>query len=270
MGWIWIVGASSGIGHALAQEYAKQKARLILSARNANALQALKESCLQLGAQDALVMPLDINQDQPIQTAVAEVEQRLQAPHGLTKVIVNSGVCEYVDDYPVDMALMHRVMETNFFGAIRMTNAVLPLLQKTADRKEPAQLVYVGSSVSYQALPRAHAYGASKAALRYFAECLKTDVQKQGIDVRVVSPGFVKTPLTDLNDFDMPFIVPVEEAAQRIIRGLNGTSFDVAFPKRFTWLLKLFSVFPASLKFFLLGKMSRNEQGMQDLKGGKQ
>lgn len=269
MGWIWIVGASSGIGYALAQEYAKQKAHLIISARNGDALQALKESCLQIGAQQVLVAPLDINQDEQVLAAVTLVKQSMSPSLSLSKVIINSGVCEYVDDYPVDMALMQRVMDTNFFGAIRMSNAVLPLLQHTSQNNNPAQLTFVGSSVSYQALPRAHAYGASKAALRYFAECLKTDVQKQGIDVRVVSPGFVETPLTDLNDFDMPFMVSVEDAANRIRIGLEGKAFDVSFPKRFTWLLKAFSLLPASLKFFLLGKMSRHEKTSQDVKGGK-
>jgi len=269
MGWIWIVGASSGIGHGLAQEYAKQGACIVISARNEIALNELKQRCLDLGASDVLVAPLDINDDSQVTGAVDIVTQRLKTEDHLEKVVINSGVCEYVDQYPIELELMHRVMNTNFYGAVRMTNAVLPLLELAAGQSVKPQLVFVGSSVSYQALPRAHAYGASKAALRYFAECLKMDLQKQGIDVRVVSPGFVKTPLTDLNDFDMPFIVTVEEAAQRIRRGLESSSFDVAFPKRFTWMLKLFSWLPNAIKFSLLSKMSRHDPASSEQIGGK-
>jgi short-subunit dehydrogenase len=85
------------------------------------------------------------------------------------------------------------------------------------------------------------------------------DVQHQGIDVRIVSPGFVKTPLTDKNDFDMPFIIDSEEAAKRIVKGLNGKTFDIHFPKRFTLLLKLFSILPDAFKFKALGKLTRQQ-----------
>lgn len=248
---IWIVGASSGIGKDLAIAYGNLGHRVFVSARSLPALEALAAS--HEGKGEIIPMALDITQESAIQSVTARIAQ--QVGH-LNTVIVNAGTCEYVDDVQVDTQLVKRVLDTNYMGAIAVSNHVLPLLQKGV---EP-QLVFVSSSVTYQALPRAHAYGASKAALRYFAECLKMDVQKQGIDVRLVSPGFVKTPLTDKNDFDMPFMISSEDAAQRIINGLKGKQFDIHFPKRFTWTLKLFSCLPDSIKFNLLGKMSRYEQ----------
>ena len=246
---IWLVGASTGIGKALAIAYAKQGYRVFISARSQEKLMALAEP-QQQGNGELIPLPLDITQ----QAAIAQAISIIQGyGTGLEKVIVNAGICEYVDDVIVDPNLFQRVMTTNVLSAIQISNHCMPLL--TAN----SQLVFVSSSVTYQALPRAHAYGASKVALRYFAECLKMDVQHQGVDVRVVSPGFVKTPLTDKNDFDMPLIIDSEEAAKRIIKGLNGKKFDIHFPKRFTLVLKLFSLLPNSLKFKILGKLTRQQ-----------
>ena len=248
---IWIIGASSGIGLSVAQAYANKGHNVLVSARNE---QKLKELCE--GNDHLHPVPLDATDSASIQSAQQAVKN---ITGHLDKVIINAGTAEYVDLLPVDVDLVRRVFEINFFGAINMVNASLPFLYDAVSEGQKPQLVIVSSSVSYQALTRAHAYGASKAAIRYFTECLKADVQHQGVDVRVVSPGFVKTPLTDKNDFEMPFLITSEEAAKRIIKGLNGSRFDIHFPKRFTLLLKLFSFLPHRVKFWLLGKMSRFE-----------
>ena len=155
-------------------------------------------------------------------------------------------------------------MDTNFNGAINVINAALPLLRAglVIDGKRAPQLAVMSSSVTYQALPRAGAYGASKAALRYFVESLKLDLQHEGIDIRLISPGFVKTPLTDKNDFDMPFIIEVDDAANRIVSGLASKKFDIHFPSRFTRVLKAISLLPDTLRFKLVGKASRHDTGL--------
>jgi short-subunit dehydrogenase len=253
---IWLVGASSGIGQSLAFAYAELGHRVFISARsvdalNAQALSYAKKVLVNKGSTGQLVaMPLDVTDSTSISNAVNTIKDHVEF---LDSVIINAGTCEYIDDIVMDIDLFRRVMETNLFGAIQVSNASLPLLFNSP---EP-QLVFVSSSVTYQTLPRAHAYGGSKAALHYFAECLKIDIQYHGIDVRVVSPGFVKTPLTDKNDFDMPFMITSDNAAQRIIKGLKGKKFDVHFPKRFTVTLKIFSFLPDRIKFKLLGKMTR-------------
>ena len=246
---IWIVGASTGIGKAVALLYARQGYRVFVSARSQQTLDALVMNNADLQG-ELLALPMDMTDVSSITQAIAFIKGYETS---LDKLIINAGICEYVDDVIVDIELFRRVMDTNVFSAIQISNQSMALL------KPKSQLVFVSSSVTYQALPRAHAYGASKAALRYYAECLKMDVQHQGIDVRMISPGFVKTPLTDKNDFDMPFIIDSEEAAKRIVKGLNGKKFDIHFPKRFTLLLKLFSILPDAFKFKVLGKLTRQQ-----------
>jgi NAD(P)-dependent dehydrogenase (short-subunit alcohol dehydrogenase family) len=260
---IWLVGASSGIGQSLAFAYAELGYRVFISARSAEVLnnQASSYADSEGGNNDLkgelIAVPMDVTDSMSIGNAVNMIKDHTEY---LDSVIINAGTCEYIDDVLMDIDLFRRVMETNLFGAIQVSNFSLPLLFNS-----PApQLVFVSSSVTYQALPRAHAYGGSKAALRYFAECLKTDVQHHGVDVRLVSPGFVKTPLTDKNDFDMPFMITSDNAAQRIINGLQGKKFDIHFPKRFTIPLKIFSFLPDRIKFKLLGKMTSADNSQED------
>ena len=265
MGSIWIIGASSGIGKSLALSYASLGYEVVISARSQQKLVELRNDfndqksrskiSSEIGAGSMVVLPLDITDSSSINEAVSKLYQSSNSAT-VEKVIINAGTCEYVDDLPIDTELFKRIFDTNLFGVINCVNAALPLLESnTTDSSK--QLVFVSSSVTYQSLPRAHAYGGSKAALRYLAECLKVDLLDSSIDVRIVSPGFVKTPLTDKNDFEMPFLISSEEAAQRIIKGLKGSSFDIQFPKRFTLILKLFSLMPDALKFKCLSKMTK-------------
>ena len=264
---IWIVGASSGIGEALAVEYANKGYRVFISARSAQNLNTLALAYNGISADDESTMsshsmipiPMDVTNESSIGMAVSQIKNVTSILH---KVIVNAGTCEYVDDSHVDINIVRRVIETNLFGAVQVSNYAQPLLE----HRESPQLVFVSSSVTYQALPRAHAYGGSKAALRYFAECLKVDVQEQGLDVRVVSPGFVKTPLTDKNDFEMPFMISSENAAKRIVKGLEGSAFNIHFPKRFTLILKVFSLLPSFIKFKLLAGMTKRDSETKDIK----
>lgn len=249
---VWLVGASSGIGAALVDALDAPGRRIFVSARNREALDKLKE-----GKQSEIIsVPMDMTSE----AQTLEVVEKIRSDGGIDMLILNAGTCEYMDSHDLDLELLERVMETNFFSITRLIKHGLSLLR--ASKVTRPQLVVMSSSVSYQALPRAHAYGASKAALRYFAECVKADVQLEGIDVRVVSPGFVETPLTDRNDFPMPFKVSSEQAAKTILNGLEGRRFDVHFPRRFTWPLKLFARLPDWLRFKLLGGMSRHEEAM--------
>jgi len=253
---VWIVGASSGIGRALALEYAKHSPTkpLYLSARSEDKLQALKAEIEALGA-TAEVLPLDISKPDQL----LEAEARLASKDiAISTAIINAGTCEYMDSHAPDVAMARRVFETNYLAAVELSRICLPLLRKAKQQSEQASLVFVSSSVTYQALPRAHAYGASKAALRYFAECLRVDWQLEDIQVQVVSPGFVDTPLTEKNDFEMPLLISSADAAQRIYAKIGTSRFDIAFPKRFVAGLKVFSMLPSALRFKLLGKMSRH------------
>jgi short-subunit dehydrogenase len=253
---VWIVGASTGIGAALASLYAANNpdVHLILSARSEGKLHALAAA---LAPVKCSVLALDVSEnltESGLVQRVAEVSQEVDT------VVINAGTCEYMDSDNVDLEMARRVMETNFFGAIQLTQIALPLLRAARDKGRTPHLVFVSSSVTYQSLPRAHAYGSSKAALRYFAECMRIDLQNENIEVQVVSPGFVETPMTDQNDFDMPFIVSSEAAAQKIYDGIRKNTFDISFPKAFTWTLKGLSKLPSKLRFSILSKMSRHSE----------
>jgi short-subunit dehydrogenase len=160
-------------------------------------------------------------------------------------------------DLPVfDSELFSRVMRINVESMAISIEGVLPLLRKGKGR----HLVAVGSSASFLPLPRAEAYGASKAAIKYLTDTLRVDLYPEDIFVSLVCPGFVKTPLTDKNDFPMPFRISVEEASQRIRNGIAGRKREIHFPKRFTFLLKLLSTLPAGLWTKISQKMVRNEK----------
>lgn len=250
---IWLIGASSGIGLEVANQYAAQGCQVWMSARNE---QALNHACDQQSGLHSL--PMDVTNEASISQAINTLREKAMP---LDKIIINSGICEYIDSYEIEREKIRNVMNTNFFGAINIAYYALPLLRDAQNHHgiQSPQLVFVSSSVTYQALPRAGAYGASKAAERYFAESLRADLVHEDIDVRVISPGFVKTPLTDLNDFPMPFLLEVDDAARRIIKGLEGKRFDIAFPKRFVWSLKLLSLLPEKLRLAIVAKTSRHE-----------
>ncbi len=252
---IWLVGASSGIGEALVKQFQSLSVKLYISARNGDALNTLAKV-----SNNIIPLPLDITDELAVVTAA----QQIQKDSGkLDLIILNAGTCEYIDSYDVELDVVRRVMETNFFAALQVLKHALPLLRAnrslTASHTHATKVVFVSSSVTYQSLPRAGAYGSSKAALRYFAECFKSDIEKEGISIQLISPGFVKTPLTDKNDFDMPFMISADNAAKRIIKGIQSTTFDIHFPKRFTWILKLMSLMPDALRFKMVSKLSRHD-----------
>lgn len=262
---VWVVGASTGIGLSLAETFLQEGHRVIMSGRRFTALETEKEKLLQSHANaDVMIEPMDITDEGAVTEACLNIDAAVA--DGVDTVIINAGICEYIDSVRIDLDSVRRVMETNFFGALSVVNGVLPLLRKTLSNGRQPQLVFVSSSVAYQALPRAGAYGSSKAALSYFAESLKLDLQNEGIDVRTVSPGFVQTPLTDQNDFAMPARITSEDAANRIVKGLSKNGFDIHFPKRFTLVLKFISILPNKLKHALLGKMSRHNEELEAIK----
>ena len=150
-------------------------------------------------------------------------------------VLCCAGVAEYEDDLTFDVDMYRRVFDVNFFAVVKTLKAALPLLKKSEGR---AQFVAVGSLSSLIGFPRAEAYGASKAALDYFMAALKADFVNLPVDTTIVRPGFVKTALTDKNDFDMPFLVSAERAAEDIVEGIAKRKDTIEFPKRLSWIIR--------------------------------
>ncbi|NWO06057.1 MAG: SDR family NAD(P)-dependent oxidoreductase [Alteromonadaceae bacterium] len=246
---IWLTGASSGIGEAMVRELAGAGHRLVVTGRRQEALDEL-----------AVRHPGSIETaaaDTTDREALAEISPKLGHFGDLDMVILNAGTCEYLDVAEYDSQVIEANINTNVLGTARCLDIALPALRATRARGKPATLVIVSSSAWWFPFGRAEGYGASKAALSYFAHALRADLAAEGIDVVVVSPGFVKTPLTDRNDFPMPFIVSAEDAARRIRTGLEKGKTEIAFPRRFTWLLRLLGALPQPLIDRMAASMAR-------------
>jgi NAD(P)-dependent dehydrogenase (short-subunit alcohol dehydrogenase family) len=242
---VWVTGASAGIGRAVVVELARRGAKVVASARNEQALNQLVADCLP---QTVYALPLDVTDYQANLRAVETIRQRF---NGLDIAFFNAGTCEYVDVAQFDSALFERTMQTNFLSMVYGIEAVLPLLRASRN----AQLIGMSSTVAYRGLPRAEAYGASKAAIKHLFESLQIDLRQEGISVSVVCPGFVRTPLTDQNDFPMPFRVEADEAARRIVDGIEAKKPEIHFPKRFSIPFKLLALLPNRLYVVLCSKM---------------
>ena len=236
---IWLTGASSGIGAALVHGLSKRCQWLIISARNSDRLQQLAEL-----HPNVVALSADVTSRDAMQAVAADIAARFGR---IDTLIANAGSCEYLDVRQFDSALVKRVIDTNVYGLVNSLEAALPLIRNS----QRGYLVAVSSSVTYLALPQAQAYGASKAAVRYFMEAMRADLASEHIDVSVVSPGFVKTPLTDRNRFRMPMRISANVAAEAIIKSLQRRPWDIHFPRRFTWLLQLLGCLPADLRLAL-------------------
>ncbi|UZJ45385.1 SDR family NAD(P)-dependent oxidoreductase [Marinimicrobium sp. C6131] len=243
--WIWVTGASTGIGEALARRLLQDGHRVVISARSADKLDALARAF----PEQCHTLPVDLTDRE----ALSQAADRLKAitPH-LDAVVINAGTCEYIDVKHFDAAPFAPVMNINVIGSANTVEVALPFLRRSPNR---AQVVGVGSMVTVLPLTRSEAYGASKAAMEYFMHSLRVDLAPEGIDVTLVRPGFVKTPLTDRNDFEMPFLVEAETAAEHIARGMARRQRIVQFPWQLVWTMRLISWLPLGWKTALLKKM---------------
>lgn len=237
---VWLIGASEGIGAALAKKLAAEGARLVLSARQAEKLEALRATLPGSGHQ---VVPVDVCSLESVQAAW----QALSAsPPDV--VIYNAGTYTPMDAQKLDLAAVEAMLDVNLRGAFRVVGTILP----TYLARNAGHMVLVGSVAGYRGLPSAIGYGASKAGILHLAENLKADLSDTNIKVQLVSPGFVKTRLTDQNNFRMPCIITPDQAAKHIAAGLTSKAFEIHFPKRFTYVLKLLRLLPHALYFRLV------------------
>lgn len=225
---VWIVGASSGIGAALARELLARGARVAASARNARALADLHP---------ALALPLDVRDGKALAEATACVQREFQ---GLDLVVYCAGTYapQRATGFDLDAALEHD--EINYRGALRLLATVLPCLLE----QRGGHLSLVSSVAGWRGLPQALAYGPTKAALINLAQVLYLDLHPLGIGVSVVNPGFVDTPLTARNEFAMPALLQPPQAAAAMLRGWERGDFDIHFPRRFTRWLRLLRLLP--------------------------
>ncbi|MBU2644638.1 SDR family NAD(P)-dependent oxidoreductase [bacterium] len=244
---IWLIGATSGIGYQLAQDMAKAGHQVIVSGRNRDKLDELHAG----DPEHFFPLPLDVTRFDAVQAAGQVIQKTFG---GLDTVFYNSGNCIYVDVTDFQHGDFETVFQVNFMGLVYAIEVSLPLLRQG---RQP-YLVGMSSSAAFVGLPRAEAYGASKAAVQYLMDALRVDLAAEGLDVSTVFPGFVKTPLTDLNDFAMPFLIDVQQASRFILKGMEKRDHNIHFPKRFTFFLKLLGNLPSSWKTKLVQRTSRS------------
>ncbi|MDH4653691.1 SDR family NAD(P)-dependent oxidoreductase [Pseudomonas sp. BN606] len=246
---VWLTGASSGIGAALAEILLEEGHQLALSARQIKPLQALAARF----PNQVLLVTADINERQQVMDMGQHIKESWG---GLDLVILNAGTCEYLEPGYFDAELVERVVRTNLFGTSHCVQVALPLLR----RGERPHLAVVCSAVTWLALPRAEAYGASKAALRYLIESLRIDLAAEDIDVTLVSPGFVDTPLTRRNDFPMPMCWSAQRAARHIATHLRKRPLEIAFPLPFILAIRLLGSLPARWRLALGRRLARPQR----------
>ncbi|MBX2825963.1 MAG: SDR family NAD(P)-dependent oxidoreductase [Gammaproteobacteria bacterium] len=240
---IWIVGASSGIGRELALQYAQTGATVYASARSVDKLNQLSTEAESLAGR-ILAAPLDVCDNEAIIKFVQERQREDTVPD---LAIFNAGFYDPVGLEQLSLEHFEQTFDVNYMGVVRCLMALLPVYRS----QRSGHLAVVASVAGYSGLPRAAAYGSTKAALINLCESLKHEALNEGIRISVVNPGFVRTPMTDQNEFAMPFLLEPQDAAQRIVRGLDSRSFEVHFPKRFTFLMKCLRLLPYPLYFAL-------------------
>ena len=234
---IWVIGASSGIGAALARALLERGARVALSARRTELLEATGQ-----GYPDALILPLDASDPQAWSSAHAALTRAWQ---GVDMVVFCAAAAEYRPQraWELDADTVRRTLDINLASVYHGLQVVLPGLLAAGS----GSVALVASVAGYIGLPNATIYGPTKAALINLAELLYADLHRRGIGVYLINPGFVKTRLTEKNEFPMPALQTPEQAAQSIIAGLARGRFEIDFPRRFTRLIKLLSLLPYRL-----------------------
>lgn len=247
---VLITGASSGIGLSLAREYLKKGTRVFALARSDEKLAILEKEY----PEQVIKLVADISQlDQlnRIKTLVLE-----KTPY-IDSLILNAGTCEYIDATHFSSSAFNAVDKVNWQGNLHCLEVFLPLLLQAKHYERDPHLVGVSSLAAILPLPRSESYGASKVAFEYLLKSLQIDLYSQGLTVTIVRPGFVDTPLTQRNDFEMPLMTSSENAAKYIVKGITAKKNLVQFPLSMVAMMKLVSWLPFSIQKRILQKLVR-------------
>ena len=242
---IWITGASSGIGKAVAEKFANEGWKVAVSARRKEILDEMSNN------KNIFSYPLDVTKQEQIKNIFKKI---INDFGNLDMCIFCSGTYDPKDEQSINVEKIKNVINVNFFGVVECVKAVESFFKD----KKSGQISIVSSIAGYRGLPNSSGYGPSKAALTNFTESIYFDFKKFNVKVSVISPGFIKTPLTDKNRFSMPFLKSPEFAAKKIYEGLiKNKSFEIHFPKALTLILKLFRILPYKIYFLIFDKMKK-------------
>jgi short-subunit dehydrogenase len=238
---IWITGASSGIGKALAIKFANEGWKVAASARRENLLKELNQE-----NENIHPFPLDVTNTDQCKNVFRNIVEKFK---NIEISIFGTGIHDPKSEKKFNLNKIREIMEVNYFGTMNCINAVYDYY----NNKKSGQISIISSVAGYRGLPAAGAYCASKSALTSFAETLQFEMKRKNVRVSLVSPGFIKTPMTDQNDFPMPMIKSPEFAAEQIYLGLvKKKNFEIHFPKTFTFFLKFLRILPNNIYFKLI------------------
>ena len=239
---VWVIGASSGIGEACAKALLLQGAKLALSSRRT---ERLNQIALTAGVGQTLVIPLDVTDNAQLQDGYQTI---MSTWGGIDLLLFVSGMYVPLRADNFDVKVAEKTIDANLLGPMRAVALVLPEML----RAHSGHIAIVGSVAGYSGLPKALAYGPSKAAIINFCENLYYDLLPTGVSVHMISPGFVATEATAKNDFEMPALISAEEAASEILTGIQQGEFDIHFPKRFSRFLKFLRILPYPIYFWIV------------------
>jgi len=240
---IWITGASSGIGRALAIKFAKEGWQVAASARRENLLNELNKNNSNIYS-----FPLDVKDEKSVKNVFQNIIEKFET---LDICVFATGIHDPEAEKKLSSEKIREIMETNFFGTL---NCIMAVNSFFRERKN-GHISIVSSVAGYRGLPDASGYCASKSALTSLAESIYFDFKRHNVRVSLVSPGFIKTPMTDKNKFPMPMIKSPEFAAEKMFIGLTKkNSFEIHFPITFTMIMKLLKIMPNWLYFLLVKK----------------
>ena len=246
---IWITGASTGIGKALAVKFAKNGWNVAISARR---LELLEEISKQ--NENIFSFPLDVTNKGECKKVFSEIKNKFGQ---MDLCIFSTGTWDPKREKEIDVEQIENVMKVNFFGTVNTIKSV----EKYFKELGKGHISIVSSIAGYRGLPNSTGYGPSKSALNNLTESLYFDFKKYGVRVSLISPGFIKTPMTDKNDFKMPFLKTTEYAADKIYNGLvNTNAFEIHFPKQLTIVLKILKILPNWLYLKLVGKLTKYQK----------
>ncbi|MDC0384420.1 SDR family NAD(P)-dependent oxidoreductase [bacterium] len=240
---IWITGASSGIGKALSIKFAQEGWIVAASARREILLQELTKI-----DQNIHSFPLDVTNPEQCKKVFEEIKKKF---NNIEISIFGTGIHDPNSEKKFNLEKIREIMEVNYFGTMNSINSVYDYYND----KKSGQISIISSVAGYRGLPAAGAYCASKSALTSFTESLHFEMKKKNVRVSLISPGFIKTPMTDQNDFPMPMIKSAEFAAEQIFLGLiKKKGFEIHFPRIFTYMMKILSMLPSNIYFKIVEK----------------
>ena len=246
---IWITGGSTGIGKALAIKFANKGWNVAISARRENLLQEISNSHENIHG-----FPVDVTDKIKCKQTFEQIRNKFE---NIDICFFSTGTWDPKKEKDIDVEQIENVFRVNFFGTLNSIKAV----EEYFKNRKMGTITIVSSIAGYRGLPNSTGYGPSKSALNNLAESLYFDFKRSNVRVCLVSPGFIKTPMTDKNDFKMPFLKTTDYAAEKIYDGLvNKNIFEIHFPKSLTLILKILSFLPSSIYFSLVGKMTKYQK----------